>query len=179
MVYPNFAEAARVWIKASRSAQWASLVVVLSPSSPNARVIKGSKFSVAELLGSSSAAEPFLRKSGGHILMGAKQKLSYHVTFRLHSAGCSVAVLRLAPQDVDELGGIKTLHSDLVLQGFASIQRGRTTIVFISPAARARHGQGLGDADFVLMCPCLVFVVARALPWIAACTFGAVKRTRQ
>jgi len=51
IVFPNFEEAARVWIK-------------------------GSKFSVAELLGSSSVAEPFLRKSG-----------------------CSVAVLRLAPQD--------------------------------------------------------------------------------
>mmetsp|Transcript_4591 Transcript_4591/g.10788 ORF Transcript_4591/g.10788 Transcript_4591/m.10788 type:complete len:342 (-) Transcript_4591:158-1183(-) len=51
IVFPNFEEAARVWIK-------------------------GCKFSVAELLGNSAAAEPFLRKSG-----------------------CSVAVLRLAPQD--------------------------------------------------------------------------------
>ncbi|CAE7490892.1 PSD3 [Symbiodinium sp. CCMP2456] len=51
IVFPNFEEAARVWIK-------------------------GYKFSVAELLGNSAAAEPFLRKSG-----------------------CSVAVLRLAPQD--------------------------------------------------------------------------------
>ena len=73
IVFPNIEEAARVWIKATSSA-WGAKQSVYQCIGVWLQS-KGSKFSVTELLGSSAAAEPFLRKSGGCLEMSCGRLL--------------------------------------------------------------------------------------------------------